>query len=272
MKRPLSFLVILSLGFSSGCDNAPVNLQAAVYSNAKSDSSCEALRTDNLVDVPMSPRALGFSLRAPANFDSLRRHPLLVVFPAAGQTSRQSEAFTRFTEPATARGLIVLYPAHRSLSLPQVDRLADLVQTVATDWCVDTGRIFFTGHSDGGTVTQVLAQREEAAIRPTKIAPSAAGIRQADLDELGCLTQMPVMLMHNADDKLFPGFGLSARDWWLACNACDSEARVDEAGCESYPRCAGGTAVSYCESSGGHRTWPQTRKQILDFLLGPEAS
>ena len=272
MKQRLRFHTSLLLVLLSACDSAPVDLRHTVYGQSEPDRGCMNLRSENSLEVPPSPQAPGYSLRAPANFDPLRRHPLLVVFPAAGQTSRQSEAFTQFTAPATARGLIVLYPAHRQLSLPQLDRLAGLVADVATNWCVDSSRIFFTGHSDGGTVAQVLTQKQTSAVAPAKIAPSAAGVRAEDLDALGCHTRIPVMLMHNEDDELFPAFGRSARDWWLACNACEQDKPKVESGCETYRSCTMNASLRYCESSGGHRKWSQAREQILDFLLGSQAS
>ena len=271
MKQRHRFHPLLLLVLLSACDSAPVDLRHTIYDPSGPDPGCANLRRENSVEVTSSAQVLGYSLRAPANFDPLRRHPLLVVFPAAGQTSRQSEAFTRFTGPATARGLIVLYPAHRHLSLPQVKRLGSLVEDVATNWCVDSSRIFFTGHSDGGTVAQVLTQKQTMAIAPAKIAPSAAGVRAKDLEELGCHTRIPVMLMHNEDDELFPAFGRSARDWWLSCNACQRGNPEIGSGCEIYRSCAMNTSLRFCESSGGHRKWVQSREQILDFLLGPEA-
>ena len=129
------------------------------------------------------------------------------------------------------------------------------------------------GHSAGGTATHVLSERTQTNFKPLKIAPSAAGIRASDLQELGCERQMSVLIMHSADDDLFPAYGSSARDWWLGCNDCASGGmHRDEEACEIYNRCAAGTMVKYCESQGGHRMWPQQREHVLDFLIGAEAS
>lgn len=265
---------IFSLALLAACGKATVELEPANYAEInKATNRCRNSRVENLLDVPTSVDTPGYALRAPANFDPHRRHPLLVVFPAAGHTSRQSEAFTKFTKPATARGFIIIYPAHRTLSLPQIDRFAALVDSIAQQWCVDSSRIYFTGHSDGGTVSHVLSQRTQTNIKPSRLAPSAAGIRAADLDGLGCKQQASIMLMHNKDDELFPAFGRSARDWWLRCNGCDEHSsHRDPIGCETYRNCAGASEVKYCEASGGHREWPQAREHILDFLIGVEAS
>ena len=268
MKLTIRLLSILLSLFAYGCGEAPsIDLQSADYTGSQIDPSCASSRDDKLLDVAASPEQLGYALRAPQNFKLSVRHPLLVVFPAAGQNSLQSERFTRFTEPATARGLVVLYPAHRRLSLRQIDRLQALVEDVASQWCIDHERIFFTGHSDGGTVTHVLAQRNELTFKPAKIAPSAAGIREPDLNELGCNAQLSVMLMHGENDELFPGYGESALNWWRTCNDCKAQPVVRQNGCEVNASCARGSTVIYCESSGGHSRWPRSRRQIIDFFL-----
>ena len=148
-----------------------------------------------------------------------------------------------------------------------------MVEQVADNWCVDPNQIYYTGHSDGGTVTHVLSQQEKSKFNPFGIAPSAAGIRASELQDLGCTRPMSVLIMHNSDDALFPAYGRSARDWWLGCNDCESgDMHRDEAACEIYSRCAARKMVKYCESAGGHRVWPQERERILDFLLGAESA
>ena len=207
-------------------------------------------------------------MRAPQNFNPLVRHPLLVVFPPAGHNSRRSEAFGNFTELATERGFIVLYPEHRRLNLRQMRRLGELVKRVAGEWCIDKTRIFFTGHSDGGTAAHVSAQQPDlGAPRPAKIAPSAAGVRAGDMTQLGCHHRLPVMIMHNRNDELFPDFGAGMRDWWLECNQCADTFDEGDDGCKTYHDCRQSNIVQFCELPGGHRQWNQDRSAILDFLL-----
>ena len=156
---------------------------------------------------------------------------------------------------------------------------------MSQSWCIDQKQVFFTGHSDGGTVAHVLAQRATQSgedtqplqkdatidngelIRPAKIAPSAAGVTEENLTAIGCRHQIPIMVMHGAADALFPAYGQSARNWWLTCNECKQNATPTINGCKHYKQCAERTEVIYCESAGGHRQWEQSREQILDFFL-----
>ncbi|MEM7467723.1 MAG: poly(3-hydroxybutyrate) depolymerase [Pseudomonadota bacterium] len=243
-------------------------MQLTVYTGAVVDKTCAGRRSENFLDVKKKRGELAYALRGPTNFDAEIRHPLLAVFPPAGMDARQSEQFAKLTAPATARGFLLLYPGHERLSLTHIDQLAALVEKTVADWCIDEARIFFTGHSDGGTVAHVLAQRADWAIKVRAIAASAAGIAAQGLQDLGCNKQLDVMVMHNADDKLFPGFGRDAANWWHQCNQCSE--RVDRTGdgCETFQECQNETRVSYCESTGGHRRWGQDREQILSFLQG----
>ncbi len=277
----------LIIGALLGCAEKPPSLANADYTDQIPDTSCRELNRENSYQRSKAPGTLDFILRAPQNFDPLVRHPLVVVFPPAGHNAERSELFSDFTTAATARGFIVLYPGHQRLNENQIERLGALVSDVSNAWCVDKQRVFFTGHSDGGTAAHVLALRDwqqhqqtqqptsdaqeqpEMFIRPVKIAPSAAGVRADDLSTMGCGHQTPVMIMHGATDKLFPGFGQSARNWWLDCNQCKDIVTQVNNECEIYSDCANSHEVIYCESPGGHRRWDQSREQIIDFFVEP---
>ena len=287
MNVELAFAGVLFIGTLLGCAEKPPSLANADYTDQIPDTSCRELNRENSYQRSKAPGTLDFILRAPQNFDPLVRHPLVVVFPPAGHNSQRSELFSDFTTAATSRGFIVLYLGHQGLNQNQIERLGTLVSEVSNAWCVDKQRVFFTGHSDGGTVAHVLAQHDwrqhsesqqpknesqnqhETVIRPAKIAPSAAGIRADDLNTMGCRYQTPVMIMHGAADKLFPGFGQSAKNWWLECNQCKDIVTQVNNECEIYSDCANNNEVIYCESAGGHRRWDQSREDIIGFFAAP---
>ena len=88
--------------------------------------------------------------------------------------------------------------------------LESITQTILNQWCVDPKSIFYTGHSDGGTVAMALALLPEAKIRPRAIAPSAMGMDNASLAAYDCPPLTDVLVLHNSDDDHFPGFGKEA--------------------------------------------------------------
>jgi len=253
-----------------GCSKEPIATAETSY-NAAQNAGCAAPEPRGLAgihDDETSENGIRFSVRTPANYDATIAHPLLVVYPGAGQSRFAAEGFTGLTFGATAAGFIVVYVNHRSLSLKTLDEFATLPRSVAEKWCVDKQRIFLTGHSDGGTAASAIAFREDDGFSPTGIAPSAAGLSASDLKAIECPAPRPVMVLHNSEDNVFPGYGAQAAEWWASCNNCDTSGRKQRAdGCFEYSKCSDDAPVRYCERPGGHRKWPANNRTILDFFL-----
>lgn len=98
-----------------------------------------------------------FSVRTPTNYKDTVAHPLLVVYAPAGRDREETEEFTHLTREATAAGFIIAYADHRKLSPEEAVRLAEIPKAVKEKWCIDSKRVFLTGHSDGGTTTMAIA-------------------------------------------------------------------------------------------------------------------
>ena len=179
-----------------------------------------------------------YSVRTPTDYDSTVGYPLIMVYAPAGGTEATTESFMGLTPDAIAAGFIIAYADHHSpSSLDAIERLALIPEEIADRWCVDTARIYATGHSDGGSTTTVVAMYEDMMeYRPAAIAPSAAGVDAAYFTGFGsCPPAIPVMIMHSSNDTLFPGHGLDARDYWVDCNGCDTTpAQTLPDGCAIY--------------------------------------
>ncbi len=211
---------------------------------------------------------ISYAVKTPANYDPTRAHPLIVVYAPRFVSRTLSERFVGLTRDATASGFLVAYADSRTLSLAVIDDLGTLPERIALRWCVDERRIFFTGHSDGGTVSTALAVLGKARRPPAAIAPSAAGFRREDLEAYACPRPLSVMVLHNRHDGLFPAYGAGAASWWARCNGCEVERPQKRAdGCVSYPDCASGVTTLYCESEGSHLDWPTRNRALLDFFL-----
>ncbi|MFO1353084.1 MAG: methane monooxygenase/ammonia monooxygenase subunit A [Gammaproteobacteria bacterium] len=79
--------------------------------------------------------------------------------------------------------------------------------------------------------------------------------------------QFWVLVMHSANDALFPGFGAQTAKWWAGCNHCDAGAAAPLAnGCMAYQGCAADGATWYCEGNGAHREWPDRNDLLIEFL------
>ena len=111
---------------------------------------------------------------------------------------------------ARTRGFIVIAPTALgstwALMDPETDgaNIDQIVDRVAADWNLDSGRRLLTGMSDGGTFTYALGLRGGCSF--THLAPIAASFHpllmaMADADRLRGL---PVNIVHGTQDWMFP--------------------------------------------------------------------
>jgi len=217
----------------------------------------------------LSSGGVKFNVRVPASYKATVGAPLIMVYAAAGGTADNMEPFTGLTTDGNKRGYIVAFVDHVSPNnYSGVQDIAQIPGEIAKKWCVDTARIYMTGHSNGGSVIYIMLARNNWYTHyPAAIAPSAAGMSAAAFKQFPCpKTSPPAMVLHSSNDTLFPGFGKDARDWWVSCKKCSKTATTTTAGCKGYSGCGDGSTVHYCETSGSHGTWPKLNSAMLDFF------
>lgn len=206
-----------------------------------------------------------FSVTTPRNYRADFAHPLLVVWAPAGFGERFSERFTGLTGAATEHGFVVVYSRSVPLGEKALRALARIPDAVMTRWCIDPERIAYTGHSDGGTLSNALAVLPGLDRHPAVIAPSAMGMQRQDMAAFTCPSPTPIMLMHNRDDHHFPGYGIGVAEWWAACNGCSAARTTSEfPGCEAFSGCTATTLL--CRAAGGHAYWPGFEHRVIEFI------
>ena len=214
-----------------------------------------------------------YAVRTPANYNLGILHPLLMVYAPAGSSRFRSERLTDLTFAATTAGFVVAYADSHRLSLEVIPELGTIPRLIAKKWCVDEGRVYLTGHSDGGTVALALALLDETRHIPTAVAPSAAGFRRTDLETFSCPETLSALIMHSANDHLFPGYGAETASWLAACNECQSRSvEEDENGCVSYSGYRANSKTIYCEGTGAHRQWSPLNTALLSFFIDIDRS
>jgi polyhydroxybutyrate depolymerase len=222
-------------------------------------------------DDEKTASGIRYMVKTPAHYDASVAHPLLMVYAPARTNRYQSEDFVHLTQEATAAGFLVAYADHRTMSPKAIEELAAIPGLIEQKWCVDHTRIVLTGHSDGGTTAMAIAFLDGTKHIPAAIAPSAMGIRGEDLKAYQCPDPLPVMLMHSSQDRLFPGYGKEAIQWWISCNGCEATPPVKDAdGCVTYRGCKNNATTRYCEGTGSHTTWPGNNKAIIEFFRGSQ--
>jgi polyhydroxybutyrate depolymerase len=245
-------------------------LSEAVYAVDTDTQQCESgprSGSAGVTDDEQTAAGIRYMVKTPVNYNATTVHPLLMVYAPAQTNRHESEGFVHLTQEGTAAGFIVAYADHRAMSPETIEKLAEIPGLIEQKWCVDRKRIFLTGHSDGGTTAMAIAFLKGTKHIPTAIAPSAAGIRGEDLKSYQCSNPLPVMVMHSSQDRLFPGYGKEAIQWWAACNGCDTTPSVKDAGgCVTYRGCRNNVTTRYCEGLGEHTQWPGNNKAIINFF------
>lgn len=249
----------------------PVLLKPAAFSYPEPiEVSCSKKLENNhsgIMDSNKTTSGASYNLRTPSNYRSDVAHPLIVVFAPAGTSANKSERHVHLTKEATEAGYLIAYADNIRLSLSAIEKLSSIPQDIKEKWCVDPSRIYYTGHSDGGTITNALTFLPTPEFKPTAIAPSAAGIDGESLKEYECPSPLSVMVFHNTDDSHFEGFGKQAADWWANCNQCNTELnKIDNNGCRSYKDCPTSAKTYYCEGPGSHAKWPNKNNSLIKFF------
>jgi polyhydroxybutyrate depolymerase len=210
-------------------------------------------------------------IRAPRNYRADHAHGLLVVFSPAGFGPALTERFMGLTRRATAQGVIVAYVGSRPLSVELASRFVHVPQAVARNWCIDASRIAFTGHSDGGTLAQVVALQAtpQGALQPRAVVSSGAGLLESDFGTLECpaVRDLDVLILHGRNDRQFPEYGASATRAWARCLGCAPDPVTDAADCEHHAGCRG--ALTFCQHDGRHWNWPDQFRQAAVDAAGP---
>jgi phospholipase/carboxylesterase len=145
-----------------------------------------------------------YSLYVPEYYDSSRRWPLIIAMH--GGHGRGDDYLLTWLRPAKSKGYIVLSPKSldRTWSIQQpgldIRSILSITEELLDEYAIDTGRIFVTGLSDGGTFSYALGlscPKLFAGIAPV------AGVLAPWFD-LEQSKTLPVFIVHGAQDFIFP--------------------------------------------------------------------
>lgn len=231
-----------------------------------------------------------YLLYVPASYDPAQPAPLVLSMHGFSSNPTQQVSFSQWNPLADEYGFIVAYPQGTGFPLrwnsganpfaprettDDVGFIGVLIDTLSSSLCIDLTRVYATGLSNGGGMSNRLAC--ELADRITAIG-GVAGAYSA-LPECQPSRPVPVIAFHGTDDTIVPYEGTTGQrfglppieDWaaeWAGRNGCDlapqpladigAVSGVEYTGCEA-------PVTLYTVHGGGH-TWPGGEDQIALFV------
>lgn len=225
-------------------------------------------------DVPR-----GYGLYIPAGYDGSKAMPLVLAFHAFGLSASQMADYTGLQAIADEHGFVVVTP--EGAGAPQhwnwrkvaaesddVRFVSDLLARLDSELCLDPGRVFVAGFSDGAAMSRVLA-----CDLPDRFA--AVGVVASP--SVPCVAPIPMIAFHGTADPLvpfeggvvpasiggggtFPPVRRGVSEWARALG-CDGLPRISRPSptveLSTFVHCKLGDrdALLYTLLGGGH-TWP----------------
>ncbi len=272
--------------------------------------------------LPLAPaRAAGASVSRTIDAGGLRRTFVLHVPPSlragvpaalvfvlhgGGGTGWGIERSTGFSQMADRSGFIAVYPdavernwndgrgdlqiRSQREGIDDVGFISTVITLLSHEYRIDPRRVFATGISNGGFMSQMLAAR--LADRIVAIAPVSAGMGPAVAASLQPGAPVSVLVMNGTQDPLVPyGGGPVVRNrgetistdeivrTWVAANRCAGDPVVTQlpdtdpsdgtrVTKTAYLECAQRSVVVLYRIEGGGHTWPGGRQYLPRAIVG----
>lgn len=212
-----------------------------------------------------------FRLAVPDGIDLGQPTPLVLNFHGLGSNAAAQEAYAAMAAKAAEEGFITAAgqgtgnswntgeiccaPANEE-GVDDVQFVRDMVAAISADYCIDPARIFATGMSNGGFMSNRLGC--DAADLIAAVAPVASFL---GLRDCAPSRPMPILMFNGTEDPLVPyGAAAGSSSGWAERNGCRGEPEQTfangDSSCVTYPDCAGGATTTFCTVEGGGHTWP----------------
>jgi poly(3-hydroxybutyrate) depolymerase len=228
-----------------------------------------------MIDVSGTQRE--YILTLPANYDPHNPYRLIIAFHGGSYNDDwlvngdppQSGPYYGIQSEAKDRAIFVasqaLSGSWTNQSGRDIDYVVAMVARFKSQLCVDESRIFATGFSMGGIMTNTVACTQASVFRAV-----AAMSGRLPTTPSTCTPDHPIAYWasHGMSDPTIPiADGQKARDEFLSNDHCMGQAvSTDANGCTHYQMCDAEEPVVWCPFDGVHQPPPFAGQAIWSFL------
>ena len=211
-----------------------------------------------------------YSLYVHSRYKNSRPTPVVFDFHGLGSNAEGEYWYTQMSVLAEKFKFILVTPQGfgnswngggccnpaAAYDIADVAFVSELIDEVTKDYCINPDRVFATGISNGGFISNRLAC--ELSDRIAAIAPVASANYT-----FSCAPSRPVPIIafNGTEDVLVPyAAGVATIEDWAYRNACSAETETyyqeGDVTCIEYQGCSEGADVVYCTIDGGGHNWP----------------
>ena len=250
-----------------------------------------------------------YLIHIPPSYNKEKLIPLVIALHGGGGDGKRVEKITLMSQQSDKDGFVLVYPnaieghwndgrgvnkyrSHRE-DIDDIGFISVLIDVLAEDYNIDMKRVYVTGSSNGGLMSNRLAC--ELTDRITAIAPVIGSIAENIAARSLPTRPIPVLMINGTNDPMVPWEGEYVRfglkklgkilsipdtvDFWVSHNGCSPmpeitwESDIDpEDGTRVrkivYGKCKDGVEVVLYEIQGGGHTWPRSPRYLPKFIFG----
>ncbi len=221
---------------------------------------------DHLRALPFGGLVRTYRVHVPPGYDGSVPVPLVLDIHGLGSNAEQQEAISGMRTESDAHGFLVVYPQGvddawnagtccGNSTIDDVGFLRALVASISTEANIDGRRVYATGLSNGGAMTQRLAC--DAADVFAAGVPMSFPLPFRPLSACQPVRAMPVLTMMGLTDIVVPyngglfGSAPSTFAYWRDIDGCgggppDQVVERGRSRCETYTACAQGVQAGLC--------------------------
>lgn len=210
-----------------------------------------------------------YRVHVPPGYDPALPTPVVVDLHGSYPPAQRYPGFSGMKQVADQRGFVVVYPegflgswnagqwggAASVMDVDDVGFVNTVVHDVTTRLCVDTERVYATGHYTGGAMAHRLACESSHVFA----AVGVVGARNAS-EHCALTRAVPIIGYHHTRDDMvdFQDAEVAFRTW-AALDGCSAEVtrtQTGSASCASHTACQTGAEVTFCTLDSRTSCWP----------------